>query len=173
MARCFNVNTLGTYFVAQLTARQMVKQDEGSDKPQGGSMVFVGSIAARMASKAQYTSDYCSSKGAVVALATQLGCELADRSIRVNTISPGYVVYQRKTCAVDADHIRYVATDMTLSIADTRPGLADIFMSEPPMKRMADRLDLKGAAVYLLSDASAYVTSTDLLIDGGMHAGRT
>lgn len=56
-------------------------------------MVFIASIAARMASKAQYTSDYCSSKGAVVALATELGCELADRSIRVNTISPGQVKY--------------------------------------------------------------------------------
>ena len=62
---------------------------------------------------------------------------------------------------------------MTLAIAETRPGLTDVFVSEPPMKRMADRVDLKGAAVYLLSDASAYVTSTDLLVDGGMHAGRT
>jgi NAD(P)-dependent dehydrogenase (short-subunit alcohol dehydrogenase family) len=40
------------------------------------------------------------------------------------------------------------------------------------MKRMADRVDLKGAAVFLLSDASAYMTSADLLITGGMHAGR-
>lgn len=62
---------------------------------------------------------------------------------------------------------------MTLSIADTRPGLLDVFMSEPPMKRMADRIDLKGAAVYLLSDASAYMTGSDMLIDGGMHSGRT
>lgn len=53
-----------------------MKQDEGLAKPKGGSMVFIASISARMASKAQYTSDYCASKGAVVALATQLGCEL-------------------------------------------------------------------------------------------------
>lgn len=62
---------------------------------------------------------------------------------------------------------------MTLSISDTRPGLVDIFLSEPPMKRMGDRTDLKGAAVFLLSDASAYMTSADMLITGGMHAGRT
>jgi sorbose reductase len=41
------------------------------------------------------------------------------------------------------------------------------------MKRMGDRTDLKGACVYLLSDASAYHTGDDLLITGGMHAGRT
>jgi len=40
------------------------------------------------------------------------------------------------------------------------------------MRRMADRTDLKGAVVYLLSDASAYQTSEDMLITGGIHAGR-
>lgn len=89
VARCFNINTLGTYYTAQLAARQIVKQDEGLAKPRGGSMVFIASIAARWASKDQFISDYCSSKGAVVALASQLGCELAGRGIRVNSISPG------------------------------------------------------------------------------------
>lgn len=82
---------MGTYYSAQLAARQMVKQDTGLEKPRGGSMVFIASIAARMASKLQYTSDYCSSKGAVTALSVQLSCELAKYGIRVNTISPGYV----------------------------------------------------------------------------------
>ena len=49
-------------------------------------------------------------------------------------------------------------TDLTIDIAETRPGLAEIFTSEPPMKRMGDRTDLKGAVVYLLSRASAYMT---------------
>lgn len=62
---------------------------------------------------------------------------------------------------------------MTMSIADTRPELFHIFQTEPPMKRMGDRVDLKGAVVYLLSDASAYTTSLDMSITGGMHAGRT
>ena len=62
-------------------------------------------------------------------------------------------------------------TDMTLEIADTRPSLAKHFVTEPPMKRMGDRTDLKGACVYLLSDASAYHTSDNLVISGGMHAG--
>jgi NAD(P)-dependent dehydrogenase (short-subunit alcohol dehydrogenase family) len=40
------------------------------------------------------------------------------------------------------------------------------------MKRMGDKTDLKGAVVYLLSNASAYMTGGELLITGGMHAGR-
>ncbi|KAI1452333.1 short chain dehydrogenase [Annulohypoxylon moriforme] len=154
--KTFQINTLGTYFPAQLVARQIISQDAGQREPKGGSMIFIASTAARMASKGQFTSDYCASKGAVAALATQLGCELAEKKIRVNTISPGYT-----------------ATDMTLSLSDTRPGLLEIFLSEPPLKRMADRVDLKGAAVYLLSDASAYMTGSDMLIDGGFCAGRT
>lgn len=62
---------------------------------------------------------------------------------------------------------------MVLDIAKARPRLADIFVSEPPMKRMGDRTELKGAAVYLLSEASSYMTGGELLITGGMHAGRT
>jgi sorbose reductase len=63
-------------------------------------------------------------------------------------------------------------TDMTLDLAEKNPQLAAIMTNEPPMRRMGDRTDLKGAAVYLLSDASAYQTSGDILITGGIHAGR-
>lgn len=62
---------------------------------------------------------------------------------------------------------------MTSSIATSRPGLASIYETDPPMKRIGDRKDLKGAAVYLLSDASAYMTGSELLITGGLHAGLT
>jgi sorbose reductase len=116
---------------------------------------MIASIAAHGASKLQYTSDYCASKGAVLALGRQLSVELASTGVRVNCISPGYV-----------------ATDMTLDISATRPGLFEVFNSEPPMRRMADRTELKGAAVYLLSAASSYMTGGELLITGGMHAGR-
>lgn len=62
-------------------------------------------------------------------------------------------------------------TDMTLEIAAARPGLTEIFVTEPPMKRMGQRTDLKGAVVYLLSEASSYMTGGELLITGGLHAG--
>jgi hypothetical protein len=59
-----------------------------------------------------------------------------------------------------------------LDLCDRYPYLADIMNNEPPMRRMGDRTYLKVPIVYLLSDASAYHTSDDLLIMGGIHAGR-
>ncbi|KAH6680895.1 short-chain dehydrogenase/reductase SDR [Halenospora varia] len=153
--RCMNINVLGTYFSAQLAAAQMAKQEPTDFNPRGGSIVMIASIAAYTASKGQTTSDYCASKGAVVSLAKALGVELASKGIRVNSISPGYMV-----------------TDMTLELCDRYPWLGDIMTNEPPMRRMGDRTDLKVPVVYLLSNASAYHTSDDLLITGGIHAGR-
>ncbi|KAH7163511.1 hypothetical protein B0J13DRAFT_580592 [Dactylonectria estremocensis] len=155
VARCMNINVLGTYYAAQLAAIQMDKQEPTNFNPRGGSIVLIGSIAAYVASKGQTTSDYCASKGAVVALAKALGVELASKGIRVNSISPGYM-----------------ATDMTLDLCNKYPFLGDIMNNEPPMRRMGDRTDLKVPVVYLLSNASAYHTSDDLLITGGIHAGR-
>lgn len=62
-------------------------------------------------------------------------------------------------------------TDMIGNIAKERPGLVDLYRTEPPMKRIGDRTDLKGAAVYLLSDASAYMTGSEMLVTGGLHVG--
>ncbi|EHK95992.1 putative NADP-dependent mannitol dehydrogenase [Glarea lozoyensis 74030] len=59
VARCFDINITGVFFTAQLAAAQM------------------------------YLSDYCSSKGAVLSMARELAVELADRNVRVNSISPG------------------------------------------------------------------------------------
>ncbi|KIX05946.1 uncharacterized protein Z518_03920 [Rhinocladiella mackenziei CBS 650.93] len=155
VAKCLNINVLGTYYAAQLAAKQMMRQQPLDNSSSCGSIVFIGSVAAYTLSKGQNTSDYCASKGAVVALAKALGVELARNRIRVNSISPGYMM-----------------TDMTLNLMETYPHLAHIMATEPPMRRMGDRTDLKGLAVYLLSDASSYTTSEDILVTGGIHAGR-
>ena len=63
-------------------------------------------------------------------------------------------------------------TDMTNDLCTKYPWLGDIMRNEPPMRRSGDRTDLKVPVVYLLSNASAYHTSDDLLITGGIHAGR-
>ncbi|KUJ19526.1 short chain dehydrogenase [Mollisia scopiformis] len=155
VARSMNINFLGTYYAAQLAVAQMKKQTRLEGSSQAGSIVFIASIAAYVASKGQTTSDYCASKGAVLSLAKALGVELAMQGVRVNSMSPGYMM-----------------TDMTLDLAKKYPHLGAIMTSEPPMRRMGDRTDLKGLVVYLLSDASAYTTSEDHLVTGGIHAGR-
>ncbi|KAH6971310.1 putative NADP-dependent mannitol dehydrogenase [Ilyonectria destructans] len=74
VARCMDINVLGTYYDALLAAAQMDKEGPTDFNPRGGSIA---------------TSDYCASKGAVLALAKALGVELATKGIRVNSISPG------------------------------------------------------------------------------------
>lgn len=63
-------------------------------------------------------------------------------------------------------------TEMAATLFQTRPSVAKHFHMEPPMRRIGDRTDLKAAAVYLLSNASAYMTGGEMLITGGLHAGR-
>ncbi len=89
VARSFDINVLGTYYSAQLAAKQMASQVPLQNSSQSGSIVLVASVAAYVSSKGQTTSDYCASKGAVVALSKALGVELAPAKIRVNSISPG------------------------------------------------------------------------------------
>ncbi|KAF6836746.1 short-chain dehydrogenase reductase sdr [Colletotrichum plurivorum] len=155
VARCMNINVLGTYYAAQLAAAQMAKQEATDFNTRGGSIVLIASVAAHMTSKGQNISDYCASKGAVVSLAKALGVELAASGIRVNSISPGYM-----------------ATDLTIDLCAARPWLGEIMNTEPALRRIGDRTDLKVPVVYLLSEASAYHTGDDLLITGGIHAGR-
>jgi sorbose reductase len=99
--RCLDINVLGTYFTAQLTAERIVEQEKQKVSPQNnfaagvpqsaGSIVLIASVAAHQASKGQYVSDYAASKGAVLSLTKELGVELAPHGIRVNCISPGSV----------------------------------------------------------------------------------
>lgn len=58
---------------------------------------------------------------------------------------------------------------MNLSIAAHRPKLLKVFREAPPLGRVGTPDDLQLAALYLLSDASAYVTGHDLVVDGGMQ----
>lgn len=63
-------------------------------------------------------------------------------------------------------------TNLTDDLLKARPALCTPFLEQPPMKRMGDCTDLMTAAVFLLSEASAYMTGAEMLITGGMHAGR-
>ncbi|KAK5555319.1 hypothetical protein LTR46_006949 [Exophiala xenobiotica] len=147
--RVLEVNVMGTYLSAQLAVKQMQKQKSG------GSIVMIASIAARAAIPSQRLSVYGASKGAIRALCRQLAVELGPLGIRVNSISPGYI-----------------ETEMTRGLAATNPELLSVFGSAAPLQRMGDRADIKTIAAYLLSDAAAYTTGSDVLVTGGLHAGR-
>lgn len=143
------VQVAGTFFTAQLATKQMENQGTG------GSLVLIASVCAHCAIPGHRLSAYHASKGAVKMLSTALSVELAPQGIRCNTLSPGYI-----------------ESDMTKSLREQHPHLVELMHSAPPLKRIGNRNDLTGTVVYLLSDAAAYTTGADILVTGGLHAGR-
>lgn len=114
----------------------------------GMSVVVIDSIAG--------TSDFCSGnsiygsgKAALASFAKYAAYELSSKSLRVNTISPGMI-----------------QTPMHSDETITKEQLEKM-ISTIPLKRWGEAEDVAYGAVYLLSDASSYVTGTDLCIDGG------
>lgn len=110
------------------------------------SIVFIASAAATMPSVGN--AIYSASKAATIAYAKCLAQELANRKIRVNCISPAMVW-----------------TDLAL-VGATEEQLRDAEQNYP-LKRYAQPEDITGAAIYLLSDASSWVTSSNMELTGG------
>jgi len=147
--RTVNVNILGSFFIAQLTAKAMKEQKSG------GSIVLVSSSASHIYTTSRCMSIYSASKGAISALTTNLAVELAEHDIRVNAIAPGFI-----------------ATEMVVDQASTDPQLWIDFNEAIPLKRMGRREDLKGVVALLLSPASSFITGGEYAVDGGMTCGR-
>ncbi|KAH6886310.1 hypothetical protein B0T10DRAFT_607997 [Thelonectria olida] len=140
--RLFGVNCKGVYFAAKLAAQAMI-----ANGTKCGSIILVASIASYMAVRSQRSSAYCGTKGAVRAMVAPIAAELNDYGIRVNSISPGYV-----------------KTNMTAAFPHLLEGWKDEIMNH----RVAEPDDIKGACVFLASDASRYCTGSDILVDGGV-----
>lgn len=100
---------------------------------------------------------YNASKGAIKTLSIALAVELGPYNIRVNTVSPGFI---------DSEMTKVVRD------AKTNPKEAEAMYTAAPIKRIGTQNDLTGAMVYLLSDASTFATATDIIVTGGIHAGR-
>jgi NAD(P)-dependent dehydrogenase (short-subunit alcohol dehydrogenase family) len=120
-----------------------------------GRLVLVSSVRGRHGSPAGYTA-YCTSKGALDALTRTLATEWGPRGINANAIAPAV--------------FRSTLTDWIF--ADTEAGRAsrDRNMARIPMKRLGEPEDFVGAALYLLSRASDFVTGQVIYVDGGYTA---
>ncbi|KAJ6183926.1 hypothetical protein N7519_005227 [Penicillium mononematosum] len=148
------VNETGTFFAVQNAVKNM--------KQHGikGSVVMICSQSAQHVCPGHLLTAYAGSKGFVFSMARSLAHELAPDGIRVNTVSPGKELPDAlKTYR--SDRSRYIATDMNLSLASLRP--------DATLGRVGTPQDVELAALYLLSDASSYVTGQDIAIDGGMQ----
>ncbi|KAK3365246.1 hypothetical protein B0T24DRAFT_429506 [Lasiosphaeria ovina] len=144
MRKLWGVNVDGTYLFATAVARHLM------DRKSKGSMVFIGSMSGAIVNVPQPQAPYNAAKAAVRHLCASLSVEWAKAGIRVNCISPGYML-----------------TALTQKILDDNPDLKQQWTSLIPQGRMGSPEDLMGPVTFLLSDASSYVTGADLRVDGG------
>lgn len=137
------VNVRGVFLMAQAVGRSMIAAGRG------GSIVNVSSVAAFKAGRpgGLQASGYAASKGAVISLTRDLAGSWAHLGIRVNCIAPGWF-----------------PTRMSQRVLD-RAG--EQLLATIPLARFGGPDDIAGAAVFLASDASAYVTGHTLMVDGG------
>ena len=143
MRRIFDVNVFGAYLCAREAARRLSRNQGG----RGGTIVNVSSAAARLGSPNEYV-DYAGSKGAIDTLTIGLAKELGPEGVRVNAIRPGLI-----------------ETDIHAS--GGRPDRAATLGATTPIGRAGTAEEVAEAIVWLLDDASSYVTGALLDVAGG------
>ena len=137
----FDVNVLSAFEVARQAVLLM------RDWQQGGSIVNISSIAARLGSAHEYV-DYAASKGAIDTMTKGLANELAGEGIRVNAVRPGIF-------------------DTEIHAKGGQPGRAERLSSVIPMGRPGAPDEAAEAILWLLSDKASYSTGTILDTSGG------
>jgi NAD(P)-dependent dehydrogenase (short-subunit alcohol dehydrogenase family) len=140
--KTFEVNAKGYFWMCRNVARHL----RGRDAP--GSLVNVASIAALVGSPMQ--GCYAMTKAAVVSMTKTFAVELAPSKIRVNAIAPGLVDTKLASAIVQNDV------------------LVDMFKTRTPLGRYGQPDEIAGAALFLASDAAAFLTGHTLVVDGGM-----
>ncbi|MDR5854896.1 SDR family oxidoreductase [Caballeronia sp. LZ062] len=143
LKRIFDTNVLGAYLCAREAARRLSRTRGGH----GGSLVNVSSAAARLGSPNEYV-DYAGSKGAIDVLTIGLSKELGPQGVRVNAIRPGLI-----------------ETDIHAS--GGKPDRAQVLGVQTPLGRAGTADEVGESIVWLLSDASSYVTGAILDVTGG------
>ncbi|MGO1768872.1 MAG: SDR family NAD(P)-dependent oxidoreductase [Microbacterium sp.] len=135
-----NLNLTALWKVSIAAARVMKEQG-------GGNIVNTGSISSLIVNRPQWQPAYNASKAGVHQLTKSLAAEWAEYGIRVNAVAPGYV--KTDMAPVDEPHFR------------------QHWIEDAPMKRYATPEEIAPTIVYLASDASAFMTGSVVVIDGG------
>jgi len=141
--RLYDINVHGAFFTAREAARNMIPNG-------GGSIILVASMSANIVNIPQPQTPYNASKAAVKHMASSLAVEWAKKNVRVNVLSPGYML-----------------TKLTRTILAHDPELKKTWEHLTPMGKMGEPEDLSGAIVFLASDASRFVTGSEIRVDGG------
>ncbi len=140
--RILDTNLKGAFFCAQAAAKLMAGR--------AGAIINLCSLTSEVG--VPTAVPYGSSKSGLLGMTRALAAEWAPLNIRVNAIAPGYF-----------------RTSMTEMFYENE-GWQGAMLGKIPMQRFGDLKDLRGAAVFLASDASAYITGHCLPVDGGFLA---
>lgn len=143
--KVLDVNITGTFLMSQAAGEAMVKQ--GSGKIINiASVAGLGGIDPRLMD----TIGYNTSKGAVITFTKDLAAKWGQHNINVNALAPGFF-----------------PTKMSRGLIEKG---GNELLNLTPLNRFGTDEDLKGAALFLASKASDYVTGDVIIVDGGMHA---
>jgi NAD(P)-dependent dehydrogenase (short-subunit alcohol dehydrogenase family) len=135
-------------------------------RQQSGSIINMASVNG---TRAGYTSPTgATAKAAVIHLTKCVAVELGPHGVRANTISPGPVLTGAFGKGLGFDH---ETADRDPGVV--RPALADFVSTIQPLRGIAAPEDIARVALFLASDASRFITAHDLVVDGGITAGRT
>src|SRR5258706_1255654 len=142
--KVFAVNVGGAYLMSRWAIPHMVKAGGGSIIPIASQLGTVGT-AGRVA--------YCSTKGALITMAKAMAVDHAAQKIRVNTLSPGAVETDRMP-------LRFGTMEKAREVMGAKHLLGRLGMPD----------QIAAAAPVLASDASSFMTGSNLLVDGGYNA---
>jgi NAD(P)-dependent dehydrogenase (short-subunit alcohol dehydrogenase family) len=140
-----DLNLKSAFFVAQAAARRMIADTVA------GSLIHIGSQMGHVGGPDR--SLYCASKWALEGMSKSVALDLAPHGIRSNTIAP-----------------TFIETPLTRPFFED-PAFRDHVLAKIKLGRIGRVEDLMGAVVFLASDASAMMTGTSMVIDGGWTAG--
>jgi len=142
--KVIETNLTGCFLCAQAVGKIMIRQGRGK-------IINIASVAGLGGAPPELPAiGYHASKGGVVSFTKDLACKWAAHNIQVNAIAPGWFPTHMSSRVIERNR--------------------ELFLSHIPARRFGSDDDLKGAAVFLASDASNYVTGHVLVVDGGQTA---
>jgi gluconate 5-dehydrogenase len=149
----FDMETWERILSIDLNGAFMYMRDVGKHMLEsgGGSIVNICSIMGHGANELNIIA-YTAAKGALRNLTLQLGCEWADRGVRVNSVSPGFIVTEMVRPALEG------------------MGMDKWIASRTPMRRIGELDEIVQPVLFLASDGASYITGHDLNVDGGTNA---